>query len=505
VADDVKQLLVRVSATTELLRSNLALAEREINKFANTAEQATGRADNAFKRVGATAGSQRAGMQQLSMQIGDVATQFAMGTKPMQIFAQQGGQVFQAIQLMAGGGSRFAAFLGGPWGLALSAAAIAVTPFIGRLFEAEDALDNVGDAATTAMQKVRQALAQTSVFTDAATENTRKIISGMGDVARIDRELLVAKRNVEVLQSSPGGAYGLSDAYGRVRALEAQRASARAGITSAQNNIEELRGLQVVAMRQDALSSPRTGGGGRTRRPRSVGGGRSGMSAAERAAAASAKVAESQRIEAGNWGVDREREVRDNINAFIEEEARVGMEVFNRRIEYELEQRIDMLEKLRQVEERQIGYLSGVFENAFRGGAKAIWGDFKDMGLAVISQLLARFAVARIGGKGFNFGDALGTTLTSILGFADGGRPPVGRASMVGERGPELFIPDVAGTVYPNGTGPGGGGLSVTINAPGATAETVAMIRREIASAFGPMVSAATSNTMREMSRRRLA
>ena len=36
------------------------------------------------------------------------------------------------------------------------------------------------------------------------------------------------------------------------------------------------------------------------------------------------------------------------------------------------------------------------------------------------------------------------------LKFANGGRPPVGRASLVGERGPELFMPDTAGTIIPN-------------------------------------------------------
>jgi hypothetical protein len=37
-----------------------------------------------------------------------------------------------------------------------------------------------------------------------------------------------------------------------------------------------------------------------------------------------------------------------------------------------------------------------------------------------------------------------------LLGFANGGRPPTGRASLVGERGPELFVPDSAGTVVSN-------------------------------------------------------
>ena len=39
---------------------------------------------------------------------------------------------------------------------------------------------------------------------------------------------------------------------------------------------------------------------------------------------------------------------------------------------------------------------------------------------------------------------------TRIMPFADGGRPPVGRPSLVGERGPELFVPGASGTIIPN-------------------------------------------------------
>ena len=38
----------------------------------------------------------------------------------------------------------------------------------------------------------------------------------------------------------------------------------------------------------------------------------------------------------------------------------------------------------------------------------------------------------------------------SLLGFAEGGQPPVGRPSIIGERGPELFVPREAGTIVPN-------------------------------------------------------
>ena len=54
----------------------------------------------------------------------------------------------------------------------------------------------------------------------------------------------------------------------------------------------------------------------------------------------------------------------------------------------------------------------------------------------------------------------------NLPGFANGGRPSVGRPSVVGERGPELFVPDRAGTIIPNHALGGGGGMStnVTVN-----------------------------------------
>ena len=49
--------------------------------------------------------------------------------------------------------------------------------------------------------------------------------------------------------------------------------------------------------------------------------------------------------------------------------------------------------------------------------------------------------------------------------FHAGGRPPVGRPAVVGEKGPELFVPDRAGTILPNGVGMGGGGsTNITVN-----------------------------------------
>ena len=53
--------------------------------------------------------------------------------------------------------------------------------------------------------------------------------------------------------------------------------------------------------------------------------------------------------------------------------------------------------------------------------------------------------------------------VNKIKGFEKGGRPPVGRASLVGEAGAELFIPDSAGTIIPNNQ-LGGGNQTINVN-----------------------------------------
>ena len=75
-----------------------------------------------------------------------------------------------------------------------------------------------------------------------------------------------------------------------------------------------------------------------------------------------------------------------------------------------------------------------------------------------------------LGGAGFSGG---GGGISPLLGFANGGRPPVGRASVVGERGPELFVPTTSGTIVPNNKLGGGNTniINVSVDASGTQAE----------------------------------
>ena len=58
-----------------------------------------------------------------------------------------------------------------------------------------------------------------------------------------------------------------------------------------------------------------------------------------------------------------------------------------------------------------------------------------------------------------------------FLGFADGGRPPVGKPSIVGERGPEVFVPRTAGTIIPNHQLGGNTSVNVNVDASGSNVQ----------------------------------
>ena len=124
-----------------LLENKVALAGVQAQHAA--AQKSLSGFEAQISGVTQVAGQQRAGFQQLSFQLNDVATMYALGARPMQIFASQSGQVIQAVQMMTGGTSRLAMFLGGPWGLAITSAFVVLTPFIGKLFEGEAAMKAV--------------------------------------------------------------------------------------------------------------------------------------------------------------------------------------------------------------------------------------------------------------------------------------------------------------------------------------------------------------------------
>lgn len=121
-------------------------------------------------------------------------------------------------------------------------------------------------------------------------------------------------------------------------------------------------------------------------------------------------------------------------------------------------------------------------DNAFKG--------LTDIVARSMLEIVARMAIINPILNGVFGGSKGWTALPTFFGgfFADGGRPPVGKASIVGERGPELFVPSSAGTIIPNhklgGNGRGSGG-TYYIDARGADREGMRRIEAQIAQLNG--------------------
>lgn len=87
-------------------------------------------------------------------------------------------------------------------------------------------------------------------------------------------------------------------------------------------------------------------------------------------------------------------------------------------------------------------------------------------------------------------GGILGSIFGAFIpGFAGGGRPPVGRPSIVGERGPELFVPDRAGTIVPNHA-MGGSNVVVNVDASGSNVQGDGQQAAQLGQAIGAAVQA---------------
>jgi hypothetical protein len=122
--------------------------------------------------------------------------------------------------------------------------------------------------------------------------------------------------------------------------------------------------------------------------------------------------------------------------------------------------------------------LDGFSQNAAQSFADFTFGaetDFSDMVNSILKDL-SRLAIQKSITDPVSdyFASAFEGFGTDFFGgfFADGGRPPLGKASIVGERGPELFVPDAAGTILPNDFAFSGGGgdqysVSVMVDATG--------------------------------------
>ena len=149
--------------------------------------------------------------------------------------------------------------------------------------------------------------------------------------------------------------------------------------------------------------------------------------------------------------------IRANQNLTPEaKEAAITKEEDIRRRSDELARLEERLQHLRDVNNAVFKNMESAITQFVQTGKLS----FKDLAGSIIrdilaiymkSQLLQMFNIGRSFISNIGFGTGMGYgSMDYGMFFADGGEPPVNKPAIVGERGPELFIPRTSGTIIPN-------------------------------------------------------
>lgn len=173
----------------------------------------------------------------------------------------------------------------------------------------------------------------------------------------------------------------------------------------------------------------------------------------------------------------------------------------------------DILSKADEMD-KSFERIGNTISDSFKGmitGAMSFQSAMKGIISAVIDELLRLYVVQQIVGvvKG-----ALGSiglpAPAAIPANAYGGSVRGNKPTLVGERGPELFIPSGNGTIIPNSNMRGGGGggspISISVDARGSSdpAAVRAQVQQGILEAAPAIIAAAESRTIAGLRRPRL-
>ena len=231
----------------------------------------------------------------------------------------------------------------------------------------------------------------------------------------------------------------------------------------------------------------------------------------QRLAATLKLMVEKQKISESNLGpVAKEDALQQAIHNFRQEIFKIDKEIadqrakdiekaaegFEAQMAYQDELSQAIAEQKSQYEELNTTFRNGIVDSILdavegtKSLSESLAGVLKQMARMILQQQLMNalggFNLFGGGGGGgtYSISPAAVPKTSGIKFFANGGRPPVGRPSVVGERGPELFVPDRAGTIIPNGA-MGGANVTVNVDASGSSVEGDAEQASQLGKAIG--------------------
>jgi len=466
----IAEATIDIAANTARLRADMAKGEQIVTRFGrNVSVSGAG-----FRSFGGMA-------QQAGFQIADFAVQVSSGTSALRAGAQQLPQFLGAF---------------GPWGAVIGAAAAVLGAVVLQV-------DLFGSGAQTAAEK-------TAAFQDAmkAAKDEAALyktaIDGLNEVLRTSKEnseANAAAKRQEALDIAQGTLAVQERRLAEITAISEQalRQAGQFDVMSDPVGAKTARDLaasyaQEIENLGDQIDELNT----------KILQGIFGPTGAEREAHERAiqerKTSEEQ---FGNWLLNQRAKTRKEIAA---EEKRIqeannaaSIDLVRKRLEAEAEAMNDLM---KEQEERwkNVGDQMDRIANELAGliNGTSSWSDVL---FSILQQLLSfKFENGSLSGGIIDIIGALGSNIASdgIQFNAAGGPVAADRATVVGERGPELFVPGASGRIVPNHE-MGGGGTSYTIIIEGDADE--AKLDRYFARRMPGIVKASAGEVQRQANR----
>lgn len=524
----IAQLINRVGAL-EAETKKLATANAGLAASTNTVVQNGTRYNNALDAQSKQLRQARQGTQQLGMQINDFATSVSTGASVSQAFNQQLGQLGFAMSMMGGTAGKVGAFLAGPWGAAITLAVVALGPFIDklgqaimRLFDTETALDRVSKKAKESMANLANSVAQASLESTAMTDVAMEYATASRAYAKANKALQDARRMGPADEADPGSVFAHQR---RLENLAKAAKQAETAMKSYQGKVDQIQSIGRVKAMQRTNEEILGTAPKKPKAPR-----KEALTDAQKEAK---KIAEAtarwDRMMAGDRVEEyqdmRTRDIKsaeawkDTLSKLDDEISVNAIDAAAKRMQeigYIVDEAnlkiADEFQKPYEQIQKSFESIGSSVSDAFKGmlsGAMSWKDGMKSLINSVIDELWRLYVVQQIVGFVKTALSSIGLPLPNIEGKAVGGYVGANQPYVVGERGPELFVPGGSGTIIPTknmGSASGGGGMVVNVDARGSNdpAAVRAQVEQGILQAAPAIIAAAQSRTVNSLRRPRL-
>jgi hypothetical protein len=487
--------------------------KREVAQIKNSMSGLGQVQDQVRKQTDAAAGAvrqQRQAFAQTGMQINQFAGQVAAGTPVMTAFVQQIGDVAYVIGQAGSAGGKLAAFLSGPWGAAILIAISVLGPLISKLWESKDA----AQSAQSAFSKYIASLSTASKVSDVFTENAKSIALAKGKVAQLNAEL--AQLSIAGVEFKGEASYAAATSAREARIAVIKKELGINNNLIKQKNDEIQRTIQLSKLEEKRTSTLEKLHSNRIQEQKDA---RAAAAEYKRSQKEAEKLADIQKQITLEKSVMLIKDAQDFTNAMTKMGDEASKAIDRTAADVLQNTMMNMADQFAAAKKEiddavyqgadKIKSMSESMGQAFSDGIKGmITGamSFKNVMSnvidSVINKLFDLFVVQQITGmisKGLS-----AITGITLPGKAIGGPVQSGKAYMVGERGPEMFVPSRSGSIVPNGGM--GNAINISVDARGASdpAAVRMQVEQGIAQAAPYIIAAAQNRTMKAASRPRL-